>query len=127
GFDPARRSPALRARWGADDDHLVVAYIGRLAEEKNVDLAIDAYRAMQSVRPRTRFVGVGEGPAQPRLRHAHPDLVFCGFRTGDELAAHYASADIFLFPSDTETFSSVTLDPMASGLRVVAHDSASAP
>src|SRR5262249_38911436 len=125
-FSPARRSAALRAQWGADDDHLVVAYVGRLAEEKNVDLAVDAYRAMQSVRARMRFVVVGEGPAQPRLRQAHPDLVFCGFRTGDELGAHYASADIFLFPSDTETFGSVTLEAMASGLGVVAYDYAAA-
>src|SRR5262249_22267381 len=90
-FTPARRSTALRAAWGAADDDVVVAYVGRVAAEKNVDLAIDAYRSMQAVHGRLRFVVVGEGPAQERLRRAHPDLVFCGFRTGEELGAHYAS------------------------------------
>ena len=125
-FSPARRSAALRAAWGAHDDDLVVAYVGRVAAEKNVDLAVDAYRAMQSVRGGLRFVVVGDGPARARLGHAHPDLVFCGFRTGVELAAHYASADVFLFPSDTETFGSVTLEAMASGLGVIAYDYAAA-
>lgn len=125
-FTPARRSAALRASWGAADDDVVVAYVGRVAAEKNVDLAIDAYRSMQAVHGRMRFVVVGDGPAHERLRRAHPDLVFCGFRTGHELAAHYASADIFLFPSDTETFGAVTLEAMASGLGVLAYDYAAA-
>jgi glycosyltransferase involved in cell wall biosynthesis len=125
-FTPARRSTALRAAWGAADDDVVVAYVGRVAAEKNVDLAIEAYRSMQAVHRRMRFVVVGEGPAHERLRRAHPDLVFCGFRTGEELGAHYASADIFLFPSDTETFGAVTLEAMASGLGVVAYDYAAA-
>jgi glycosyltransferase involved in cell wall biosynthesis len=125
-FTPARRSAALRAAWGAADDDVVVAYVGRVAAEKNVDLAIDAYRAMQAVHRRMRFVVVGGGPAHERLQRAHPDLVFCGFRTGEELGAHYASADIFLFPSDTETFGAVTLEAMASGLGVVAYDYAAA-
>jgi glycosyltransferase involved in cell wall biosynthesis len=125
-FTPSRRSAALRAAWGAADDDVVVAYVGRVAAEKNVDLAVDAYRAMQAVHRRLRFVVVGEGPAQERLRRAHPDLIFCGFRRGEELGAHYASADIFLFPSDTETFGAVTLEAMASGLGVVAYDYAAA-
>ena len=125
-FTPARRSAALRASWNAADDDVVVAYVGRVAAEKNVDLAIDAYRSMQAVHGRMRFVVVGDGPAHERLRRAHPDLVFCGFRTGQELATHYASADIFLFPSDTETFGAVTLEAMASGLGVVAYDYAAA-
>jgi glycosyltransferase involved in cell wall biosynthesis len=125
-FAPTRRSGALRAAWGAGDDDVVVAYVGRVAAEKNVDLAVEAYRAMQSVHRRIRFVVVGEGPAHERLRRTHADLIFCGFRTGEELAAHYASADIFLFPSDTETFGSVTLEAMASGLGVVAYDYAAA-
>jgi hypothetical protein len=73
-----------------------------------------------------RFVVVGDGPLGATLARAHPDLVFCGFRTGDELAAHYASADVFLFPSETETFGNVTLEAMASGLAVVAYDYAAA-
>jgi len=125
-FTPARRSTALRAAWGAADDDVVVTYVGRVAAEKNIDLAVDAYRSMQAIHGRLRFVVVGDGPAHERLRDAHPDLVFCGFRTGEELGAHYASADIFLFPSDTETFGAVTLEAMASGLGVVAYDYAAA-
>ena len=125
-FTPARRSPGLRATWGAGDDDVVVAYVGRVAAEKNVDLAIEAYRAMHAVHRRLRFVVVGDGPARERLGRAHRDLVFCGFRTGEALAAHYASADVFLFPSDTETFGAVTLEAMASGLGVVAYDYAAA-
>src|SRR5262245_59186244 len=125
-FDPARRSTALRSEWGAGEDDLVVLYVGRLAAEKNVELAIRAYRAMQQVSRTMRFVVVGDGPLGAALAGAHPDLVFRGFRTGDDLGAHYASADIFLFPSETETFGNVTLEAMASGLAVVAYDYAAA-
>ena len=126
-FDPARRSAALREGWGAGDGDLVVLYVGRLAPEKNIELAITAYRAMQrACGGALRFVVVGAGPLEAALARTHPDLVFCGFRTGDELAAHYASADVFLFPSETETFGNVTLEAMASGLAVVAYDYAAA-
>jgi glycosyltransferase involved in cell wall biosynthesis len=126
-FDPARRSAALRAAWGAAEPDLVVLHVGRVAAEKNVALAVKAYRAMQEAYDGgLRFVVVGDGPLGPALARANPDLVFCGFRTGDDLAAHYASADIFLFPSETETFGNVTLEAMASGLAVVAYDYAAA-
>jgi glycosyltransferase involved in cell wall biosynthesis len=125
-FDPARRSAALRREWGASDGELVALYVGRLAPEKNVELAVAAYRAMQRERGALRFVVVGDGPLRAALTSAHPDLVFRGFRTGDDLAAHYASADVFLFPSETETFGNVTLEAMASGLAVVAFDYAAA-
>jgi glycosyltransferase involved in cell wall biosynthesis len=125
-FDPARRSTALRESWGAAEDDLVVLYVGRLAPEKNVGLAIEAHSAMRRESSRLRFVLVGDGPLGPALRHDHPDLVFAGFRTGNDLAAHYASADVFLFPSETETFGNVTLEAMASGLGVIAYDYAAA-
>ncbi|HEY7542839.1 MAG TPA: glycosyltransferase family 1 protein [Methylomirabilota bacterium] len=125
-FDPARRSAALRAEWGTSERDLVVLYVGRLAPEKNVELAVASYRAMQRTNAALRFVVVGDGPLGGSLAGAHPDLVFRGFRTGDELAAHYASADIFLFPSETETFGNVTLEAMASGLAIVAYDYAAA-
>src|SRR5882724_2123690 len=93
-FEPARRSAALRATWGASDRDLVVLYVGRLAPEKNVELAATAYRAMQKARGGgLRFVVVGDGPLGAALARAYPDLLFCGFRTGEDLAVHYASAD----------------------------------
>jgi glycosyltransferase involved in cell wall biosynthesis len=125
-FSPDRRRDELRRSWGAGDGELVALYVGRVAAEKNLELAIEAYRAMRAGHPALRFVVVGDGPLQPTLRAAHPDLIFCGPLTGERLATHYASADVFLFPSTTETFGNVTLEALASGLVVVAYDYAAA-
>jgi len=125
-FTPARRCPSLRREWGASPSDLVALYVGRLAPEKNIGLAIDAYRAMQRRCPSLRFVLVGDGPLRATLQQAHPDLVFCGAHRGERLATHYASGDVFLFPSETETFGNVTLEALASGLVVVAYDYAAA-
>ncbi|MGE0371125.1 MAG: glycosyltransferase family 4 protein [Gammaproteobacteria bacterium] len=125
-FTPARRDAGLRAAWGVADDAPAVIYVGRLAAEKNLQLAVGAFRALQGVRPEARFVLVGDGPLSARLRAEHPDFIFCGMRTGADLAAHYASGDMFLFPSLTETFGNVVLEALASGLAVVAYDYAAA-
>jgi glycosyltransferase involved in cell wall biosynthesis len=125
-FSPGRRSAALRAAWGARDEDTVALYVGRLAPEKNVPLAAEAYRAMRRAQGAARLVIVGDGPLRGELEQAHPDLIFCGMRTGEQLAEHYASADVFLFPSETETFGNVTLEAMASGLVVLAYDYAAA-
>jgi glycosyltransferase involved in cell wall biosynthesis len=101
-------------------------YVGRLAAEKNLQVVLEAYRALQTLRPTARLVLVGDGPLAARLRARHSDIVFPGARIGVDLAAHYASADLFLFPSLTETFGNVTLEAMASGLAVVAFDYAAA-
>jgi glycosyltransferase involved in cell wall biosynthesis len=103
----------------------VALYVGRIAPEKNVPLAFEAYREMARVRD-VRFVVVGDGPERERLARQHADAVFAGFRSGADLAAHYASADVFLFPSLSETFGNVTLEAMASGLAVVAFADAAA-
>jgi glycosyltransferase involved in cell wall biosynthesis len=81
---------------------------------------------MRAVDASVRVVLVGDGPQAAELRVRHPDFVFAGMRTGGDLAEHYASADVFLFPSTTETFGNVTLEAMASGLAVVAYDYAAA-
>ena len=125
-FTPERRCQALRREWGVSESDPVALYVGRLAPEKNIDLAIAAYRAMQRQHPSLRFVLVGDGPLRATLQPAHPDFVFCGAHTGERLAAHYASGDVFLFPSETETFGNVTLEALASGLVVVAYDYAAA-
>lgn len=125
-FTPARRCAALRRQWGVAEHDVAVIYVGRVAPEKNLTLAIDAYRALQRVSASARFVIVGDGPLYAALQKSHPDLLYCGMRSGEELAAHYASADVFLFPSETETFGNVTLEAMASGLAVVAYDYAAA-
>ena len=125
-FAPEHRCLELRSRWGLADNDLAVIYVGRLAPEKNVRLAIDAYRAMKRCNARAKFILVGDGPIRAALQSEHPDLIFVGLRTGEELARHYASADVFLFPSETETFGNVTLEAMASGLLVIAYDYAAA-
>ncbi len=125
-FDPARRSQALRSSWGADDDTLVVCCVGRLAREKNLEVLIDAFRGIERRMPTARLVLVGAGPLEEELRSACPGVVLAGQRRGEDLAAHYASADLFLFPSLTETFGNVTTEALASGLPVVAFDYAAA-
>lgn len=121
-FDPVRRNPVLRSSWGIDADDLAVMYLGRIAPEKNLDLAVSAFRAIQRQQPRARFVWVGEGPMRATIEKANPDFVFAGLRRGEELAQHFASADLFVFPSLTETFGNVTLEAMASGVPTVAFD-----
>ena len=125
-FTPERRCRDLRASWGAAEEDVVAIHVGRVAREKNLPLAIDAFRAIQQAAPSSRFVVVGDGPARAALERDHPDLRFAGVRTGEDLARHYASADLFLFPSETETFGNVTIEAMASGLAVVAFDYAAA-
>lgn len=123
-FSPARRDAALRAHWGVGDQGLAVLYVGRLAPEKNLDLLARAFQAIAAHRPEAKLIVVGEGPLAARWRRDHPEFVFCGARRGEDLAAHYASADLFLFPSLTETFGNVVLEAMASGLPLVGYDDA---
>jgi glycosyltransferase involved in cell wall biosynthesis len=126
-FCPERRSAGLRARWNAADPRQVVMlYVGRLAAEKNVLLALRAFQAARRLRPLTRMVVVGDGPLRARLERDFPAAEFVGPQQGEALAAHYASADLFLFPSQSETFGNVTLEALASGLAVVAIDLAAA-
>ena len=121
-FDSARRSQGLRAAWGAAPDTPVILHVGRLAPEKNLTALAAAFEAIRRSSPGARFVVVGDGPARASLEERCPGIVFAGTRTGADLAEHYASADIFLFPSLTETYGNVTIEAMASGLAVVAFD-----
>jgi glycosyltransferase involved in cell wall biosynthesis len=125
-FGPHRRSAQLRSSWGVRERECAALYVGRIAPEKNLALAVEAYRAMHRVDNSIKFILVGDGPLRASLQRQHPSLVFCGMKTGEQLAQHYASGDIFLFPSETETFGNVTLEAMASGLAVVAYDYAAA-
>lgn len=125
-FDPARRSAELRRSWGADDGTLVCLYVGRLAPEKNLALIERAFAGIRAVRPDARMLWVGDGPARKQLEAAHPDHHFAGARRGDDLAAHYASADLFIFPSLTETYGNVVAEALASGLPVLAYRCAAA-
>lgn len=121
-FNPARRSAELRAQWGVDDTMPVAIYVGRIAAEKNLELAVRAFEEFSAVQPSARMVFVGDGPRLDALKEQFPHFIYAGARTGEDLAVHYASADVFLFPSVTETFGNVVLEAMSSGLGVVAYD-----
>lgn len=127
-FHPARRSAALRAEWGLGEDEIAVLHVGRLAAEKNLQLLTRAFRQLQGDLPqqRLRLVLVGDGPLRTQLQAELPEALFCGVQRGEALAAHYASGDLFLFPSLSETFGNVVLEALASGLAVVAFDQAAA-
>jgi glycosyltransferase involved in cell wall biosynthesis len=125
-FSDQLRSPELRASWGADRLDVVLLYVGRLAVEKNLDLLIKSYIHAKNIEPRTKLVVVGDGPLRESLQKKLPEAIFAGKKSGLELAEYYASADIFVFPSLTETFGNVTIEAMASGLAVVAYRHAAA-
>jgi glycosyltransferase involved in cell wall biosynthesis len=125
-FNPAHRSEALRASWGAAPDDPVAIHVGRLAPEKNLTDAFAAFEAVRQRRPRAKLVLVGDGPQRAQLQARCPEAIFAGMRIGEELASHFASGDIFLFPSLTETYGNVTVEAMASGLAVVAYNYAAA-
>lgn len=125
-FTPERRDPELRRSWGVDDDAPVMLCVGRIAAEKGLVLALEAFRALQARHPAARILLVGDGPRREALSAAYPEALFVGTKRDTELAAYYASADLFLFPSLSETFGNVVLEAMASGLAVVAFDHAAA-
>jgi glycosyltransferase involved in cell wall biosynthesis len=125
-FHPGRRRDSLRANWGAGPDDPVLLMVSRIAPEKNLTLALEAFEQARAQTPGARMVVVGDGPARSSCAKRHPDVHFAGMQTGETLAEHYASADIFVFPSLSETFGNVTLEAMASGLAVVAFDYAAA-
>lgn len=125
-FCPSKRCEALRGTWGATTCSPVAIVVGRIAAEKNLELAIQCFSEMRNLVPDLRCVMVGDGPLREKLAAKHPWVHFSGVHTGEDLARHYASADILLFPSETETFGNVVLEAMASGLVTVAYDYAAA-
>ncbi len=121
-FDPARRDEALRREWGVGPGGRVCLYVGRVAREKNIDLAVRAYEALRDRHPEDVMVIVGAGPELKALRQSYPEIRYAGMRSGEALARHYASGDVFLFASVTETFGNVVTEAMASGLAVCSFD-----
>ncbi|CAN5852676.1 glycosyltransferase family 1 protein [soil metagenome] len=118
-FTPAKRSLAWRRAHGLADDEPVLLFVSRLVWEKGLETLATVRERLQARGVPHRSVVVGDGPAGAKLRARLGDTVFTGRLEGDELATAYASADLFLFPSDTETFGNVVLEAMASGLAAV--------
>ncbi len=125
-FSPAKRSQALRESWRASPDDVVVLHVGRLAKEKNIGLVIASFQAIKLRLPSAKLVFVGDGPLRKQLEKSCPEAIFAGIRKNEELAAHYASGDVFLFSSLTETFGNVVPEALASGLAVLSYANAAA-
>ena len=118
-FGPERRSLAWRRELGIGNGEVVVAFVSRLVKEKGLDAYVAATEELSRRGLAHRRLIVGDGPERGRLAARLPDAIFTGHLEGPALARAYASADVFLFPSETETFGNVTLEAMASGLPVV--------
>jgi phosphatidylinositol alpha 1,6-mannosyltransferase len=122
-FDPSFRSLQWRRELGIADDAMVVLYVGRIAKEKGLEHALRAMQELAVDAPAVRFVIVGDGPYEAEMRGAAPaSVIFTGRLSGTPLSTAYASSDVFLFPSVTDTFGNVLLEAMASGLVVVSAD-----
>lgn len=119
-FNPARRSHAWRRERGVGDGEVVITFVSRLVAEKGLGVLVDVLKGLAERGVVHRAVIVGDGPERDSLAASLPGAVFEGHLTGEKLAAAYASSDVFLFPSETETFGNVTLEAMSSGLPVVA-------
>lgn len=121
-FHPNKRSSTLREKWNAPENIPVCLYVGRMAPEKNLSLAIEAFRHFQKFSPTAKMVFIGDGPARAKIQKNNPDCFFAGMQKGEALAEHYASGDILFAPSITETFGNIVTEGMASGLAVVTFD-----
>lgn len=121
-FTPTRRSESLRASWGAAPDTPVALYVGRVAAEKNIPLVLKSWEAARRHHPKLKMVVVGDGPVRKKLQRQWPEVHFAGMRFDEDLAAHYASADLFLFASESETFGNVVVEALSSGLVVLTYD-----
>jgi len=122
-FTPDFRQAGFWRNWGVNIEQPIALYVGRIAKEKNLDIFSEFLNRNSFV----QLVFVGDGPYRPRfekrLKHHNDNVYFTGYLTGEDLSHAYASSDLFLFPSKTETFGQVSLEAMASGLPVVAFQS----
>jgi glycosyltransferase involved in cell wall biosynthesis len=118
-FTPSKRSPALRERWRVSDRRPAVMYVGRVSREKGLALLPALRDRLHARGLEHRLIVVGEGPMLGELRAALPDAVFTGVLSRESVAEALASADLFVFPSRTDTAGNVVLEAQASGLPVV--------
>ena len=125
-FNISKRDTSLRSSWGATDNTKVLISVGRMAPEKNLDQVLKTYEALKVTGQAFKLVMVGDGPLKEQFQKRYPEIIFPGMLSQTNLAAYYASSDLFIFPSQTETFGNVTLEALASGIPVLAFDCAAA-
>ena len=125
-FNISKRDTSLRSSWGATDDTKVLISVGRMAPEKNLDQVLKTYEALKVTGQAFKLVMVGDGPLKEQFQKRYPEIIFPGMLSQTNLATYYASSDLFIFPSQTETFGNVTLEALASGIPVLAFDCAAA-
>ncbi len=121
-FHPSRRDPDFWKRYGDWKENPVLLYVGRISKEKDLDIVTACWRKLQKSKHAAQLVFVGDGPYVKELRQALPQACFTGLLCGVELATAYASADIFLFPSTTDTYGNVVAEAHASGLPTIVSD-----
>lgn len=116
-FHPDKRTPGFFRKYGGGDSFKFL-FVGRVSKEKNLELLLDAFLELKAQGQSAELVIVGDGPHLDALkqRYNRADVLFTGYLGGDELAQAYASADVFVFPSTTDTFGNVVLEAQASGL-----------
>ena len=125
-FNQRKRDPNLRSTWGANDQTKVLISVGRMAPEKNLEQVLNAFEALRWMNDKIKLVMVGDGPLREQYQQRFPDIIFPGMLSQKDLSVYYASSDLFVFPSQTETFGNVTLEALASGIPVLAFDCAAA-
>ena len=125
-FNMSKRDPNLRQSWGATDQSKVMISVGRMAPEKNLEQVLKTFEALKFMGNDLKLVMVGDGPLREQFQINYPEIIFPGMLHQAELAKYYASSDLFVFPSQTETFGNVTLEALASGIPVLAFDCAAA-
>ena len=125
-FNISKRDTSLRSSWGVTDNTKVLISVGRMAPEKNLDQVLKTYEALKVTDQAFKLVMVGDGPLKEQFQNRYPEIIFPGMLSQSNLAAYYASSDLFIFPSQTETFGNVTLEALASGIPVLAFDCAAA-
>ncbi len=125
-FNLSKRDPALRQSWGANENTKVLISVGRMAPEKNLEQVLNSFEALRFMGDQIKLVMVGDGPLKDQFQQKYPDIIFPGMLSQAQLSVYYASSDLFVFPSQTETFGNVTLEALASGIPVLAFDCAAA-
>jgi glycosyltransferase involved in cell wall biosynthesis len=125
-FNVSKRDQNLRTTWGANDQTKVLISVGRMAPEKNLEQVLKVFDSLRFMGNQVKLVMVGDGPLKEQFKQRYPEIIFPGMLTQTDLANYYASSDLFVFPSLTETFGNVTLEALASGIPVLAFDCAAA-